>query len=287
MELWALTLLNALVWGLLWALVALGLSLIYGALGVLNLAHGALYMLGALLSWALAPTLSFWGTLLLAPALVGLGGVGLARLLGITREQDPLAALLVTFGAMLLLQQLATIFVEIATGELRHAVAAPLRWPIAIGDRFYEGYRIVVVGIASAVLIGLWLLWSKTRWGCVLRAVRDNRELARIVGIPVPQVQRATFGLGAAMAALAGALVGPITREVSPTMGIEVLLVSVLIAVAGGLGNLGGTLAVAFLYSFSENFLTIVTDPMLARAGALLAIGLILLLRPQGLGGAS
>lgn len=287
MELWALTLLNALVWGLLWALVALGLSLIYGTRGVLNLAHGAFYMLGALLSWALAPTLSFWGTLLLAPALVGLVGVGMARLLLITREQDPLAALLVTFGAMLLVQQLAMVFLQMMAGELRQTVSAPVRWPIAIGARSYEGYRVVAAGVAGVVLVGLWGLWSRTRWGSCLRAVRDNRELARIVGVPVPQVQRATFGLGAALAALAGALVGPIIREVSPTMGIEVLLISVLIAVAGGLGNLGGTLAVAFLYSFSENFLTMLTDPMLARAGALLAIGLILLIRPQGLGGAS
>lgn len=287
MELWALTLLNALVWGLLWALVALGLSLIYGALGVLNLAHGALYMLGALLSWALAPTLSFWGALFAAPVIVGFMGVGLARLLLIARERDPLTALLITFGVMLVLQQLATVFLQTTTGELRQTVSAPVRWPIAIGARSYEGYRIVAAGAASVVLMGLWGLWRYTRWGCSLRAVHDNRELARIVGIPVPQVQRATFGLGAALAALAGALVGPITREVSPTMGIEVLLVSVLIAVSGGLGNLGGAFAVAFLYSFSENFLTMLTDPMLARAGALLAIGLILLLRPQGLGGAS
>lgn len=286
MELWILVVLNALVWGVLWALLALGLSLIYGALGVLNLAHGALYMLGALLSWALTPTLSFWGALLVAPAGVGLVGVGLARLVLIKHEQDPLTALLMTFGVMLILQQLATIFLQMATGELRHALAPPVRWPIAIGSRFYEGYRIVAAAIASAVLIGLWGLWSGTRWGCCLRAVRDNRELARIGGVPVSRVQAETFGLGAALAALAGALVGPITREVVPTMGIEVLLVSVLIAVAGGLGSLGGALAVAFLYSFSENLLTMLTDPMLARAGALLAIGLILLIRPQGLGGA-
>ncbi|MCX8104070.1 MAG: branched-chain amino acid ABC transporter permease [Candidatus Bipolaricaulota bacterium] len=287
MELWALTLLNALVWGLLWALLALGLSLIYGALGVLNLAHGALYMLGALLSWALAPTLSFWGSLVVAPTIVGLMGFGLARLLLDTRERDPLTSLLITFGIMLILQQLAAIFLQMTTGELRHAVAAPVRWPIAIGARFYEGYRVVAALVASAVLLGLWALWGWTRWGCLLRAVRDNRELARVVGIPVPRVQASVFGLGAALAGLAGALVGPITREVSPTMGIEVLLVSVFIAVAGGLGSLGGSLAVAFLYSFSENLLTMLTDPLLARAGALLAIGLIVLVRPQGLGGTS
>jgi branched-chain amino acid transport system permease protein len=130
--------------------------------------------------------------------------------------------------------------------------------------------------------MGLWGLWSFTRWGCCLRAVRDNRELARVVGIAVSRVQASVFGLGAALAALAGALVGPITREISTTMGIDVLLVSVLIAVAGGLGRLAGALAVAFLYSFAENLLTTLADPMLARAGALLAIGLIVLIRPQG-----
>ncbi len=287
MELWALTLLNALVWGVLWALLAVGLSVIYGALGVLNLAHGALYMLGALLSWALTPTLSFWGAVVVAPVLVGLVGFGLAWLLLIKHEQDPLTALLMTFGVMLILQQLATILLQMTTGELRHALSPSVRWPIAMGTRFYEGYRVVAAVIASAVLLGLWGLWSGTRWGCSVRAVRDNRKLARIVGIPVSWVRASVFGLGTALAALAGALVGPITREVSPTMGIEILLVSVLIAVAGGLGSLGGSLVVAFLYSFAENLLTMLTDPMLARAGALLAIGLILLVRPQGLGGSS
>jgi branched-chain amino acid transport system permease protein len=282
MELWALTLLNALVWGVLWALLALGLSLIYGALGVLNLAHGAFYMLGALLTWALTSTVSFWGASVVASAIVGLVGAGLARLSLSQHEHEPVTALLITFGMMLILQQLATIFLQLATGELRHAVAPPVRWPIAIGGRFYEGYRVVAAAIASGVLMGLWGLWSFTRWGCCLRAVRDNRELARVVGIAVSRVQASVFGLGAALAALAGALVGPITREISTTMGIDVLLVSVLIAVAGGLGRLAGALAVAFLYSFAENLLTTLADPMLARAGALLAIGLIVLIRPQG-----
>ncbi|MCL6643158.1 MAG: branched-chain amino acid ABC transporter permease [Candidatus Bipolaricaulota bacterium] len=287
MDLWLVTLLNALVWGLLWALLALGLSLIYGTLGALNLAHGAFYMLGALVSWALMPLVSFWGALVVAPGLVGLMGLGLARLLWGTREYDPLMALLLTFGMMLILQQLATIFLQTTTGQLRHSVSPPLRWPIPVGDRFYEGYRLIGAAIAGVVLTGFWGLWSRTRWGCALRAVRDNRELARVVGIPVLRAQAGAFGLGAALAALAGALVGPITREISSTMGIEVVLVSVLIAVVGGLGSLGGALAVAFFYSFAENLLTALADPTLARAGALLLIGMILLIRPQGLGGAS
>lgn len=285
MELWLLTLLNGVIWGLLWALLALGLNLIYGTLGVLNIAHGAFYMLGALVGWALRPVLGFWGALAFAPLAVGGIGVGLAKLF-LTKPEKEMMALLMTFALMLLLQQFAAIFLQTATGELRHSVAPPFRWPIALGDRFYEGYRLVAAGIASVVLAGLWALWGWTRWGKSLRAVRDNRNLARIVGISVSRVQAGTFGLGAAFAALAGALVSPIVREIHPMMGIEVLLVSVLIAVVGGLGSLGGALAVAFFYSFTENFLTMLTDPTLARAGALGIIGLILLVRPQGLGGA-
>ncbi len=286
LELWVLTLLNALVWGVLWALLALGLSVTYGALGVLTLTHGAFYMLGALLSWALTPMLSFWGALWGAAGIVGLISFALGRLSLSTRQHDPLTALLITFGMMLILQQLAAIFLQMATGELRHPVAPPVRWPIAIGGRFYEGYRLIAAALASVVLVGLWGIWRGTRWGCSLRAVRDNRELARVVGIPVSRLQASVFGLGGALAALAGALVAPITREISPTMGVEVLLVSVLIAVAGGLGSLGGACAVAFLYSVAENILTALTDPMLARAGALMLIGLIVLVRPQGVGGA-
>jgi branched-subunit amino acid ABC-type transport system permease component len=145
-------------------------------------------------------------------------GVGLAWLLWGKREYDPLTALLLTFGIMLILQQLAAIFLQTTTGSLRHSVMSPLRWPILVGDRFYEGYRLVVAAIAGVVLAGFWGIWSRTRWGCALRAVRDNRELARVVGIPVLWAQAGAFGVGAALAALAGELVGPITREVSPTM---------------------------------------------------------------------
>ncbi len=275
-----LALLNGLVWGCLWALLALGLALIYGTLGILNLSHGAFYMVGALLGWLLTPALGFWGALVVAPGLVGLAGLALARLTRL--ERNTTAALLMTFALMLIIQQIAAIALQAATGELRHPIASPVRWPIPVGDRFYDGYRLIAAAIASAVLMGLGVLWGLTRWGCCVRAVRDNRDLASIVGVPVLWVQWGTFGLGAALAALAGALVGPIAREVSPTMGVEVLLVSVLIAVAGGMGSFGGALAVAFVYSFLENLLTVLADPMLARASALFAIGLIALVRSQG-----
>ncbi|MCI2431965.1 branched-chain amino acid ABC transporter permease [Candidatus Acetothermia bacterium] len=280
-----LALLNGLVWGLLWALLALGLSLIYGTLGLLNLAHGAFYMLGALAGWALTPVLGFAGALVVAPLLVGALGFGSERLLlSSPRAHSNLTALLTTFALMLILQQLATISLQMTTGDLRHFVTPPFRWPIALGERFYEGYRLMVAGIAGAVLAGLWALLRVTTWGRWLRAARQNRELALSLGIPVPWVRAGAFGLGAALAALAGVLVGPIVREVQPVMGIEVLLVSVLIAVVGGLGNLAGAIAVAFLYSLTENLLTALTDPALARAGALMLIGMILLLRPRGLG---
>ncbi len=280
-----LALLNGLVWGCIWALLALGLSLIYGTLGVLNLAHGAFYMLGALLGWALMPLVGFGGALLVAPLIVGLLSLWSGRLLLPKPQKNTVMALLATFALMLILQQTTAIFLQVTTGELRHFVAPPLRWPIALGDRFYDGYRLLVAGIASVVLAGLWALLYGTRWGRWLRAVRENCELALSLGIPVPWVRAGAFGLGAALAALAGVLVGPIVREVQPAMGIEVLLVSVLISVVGGLGSLRGALVVAFLYSVTENLLTVLTDPTLARAGALGAIGLILIFRPQGLGG--
>jgi branched-chain amino acid transport system permease protein len=285
MELWLLALLNGLVWGFIWALLSLGLSLIYGALGALNLAHGAFYMLGALLGWALTPSLNFWGALLIAPLVVGHVGFWSERLLLPKFNQNTVMALLATFALMLILQQTAAVFLQMTTGALRHFVTPPLRWPIALGERFYDGYRLLVASIGGVVLTGLWALWRFTQSGRWLRAVRENRELALSLGIPVPWVRAGAFGTGAALAALAGVLVGPIVREVHPTMGIEVLLVSVLISVVGGLGSLGGALTVAFFYSVAENLLTVMTDPSLARAGALGAIGLVLVFRPRGLGG--
>ncbi|MCS7274229.1 MAG: branched-chain amino acid ABC transporter permease, partial [Candidatus Bipolaricaulota bacterium] len=222
------------------------------------------------------------GALLAAPLVVGALGFASERfLLASKRSQNGVTALLITFALMLILQQGATIFLQITTGELRHFVTPPVRWPLALGDFFYEGYRVLAAGIALMVLVGVWALLRYTTWGRWLRAVRTNDELALSLGIPVPWVRAGAFGLGAALAALAGALVGPIVREVQPTMGIEVLLVSVLIAVAGGLGNLVGALTVAFLYSLTENLLTVLADPALARAGALTAIGLLLLFRSR------
>ncbi len=284
MDLWLVALLNGSVWGFIWALLALGLSLIYGTLGLLNLAHGAFYMLGALAGWALTPALGFGGALCVAPLIVGALGFGSERLLLPKSEKNSVMALLATFALMLILQQTAAIFLQMTTGELRHSVTVPLRWPLALGERFYEGYRLLVAVIAMIVLLGLWALLRYTHWGRWLRAVREHCELALSLGIPVPWVRAGAFGLGAALAALAGVLVGPLVREVQPTMGIEVLLVSVLISVVGGLGNLGGALIAAFLYSITENLLTVLTDPTLARAGALGALGLILLFRPYGLG---
>lgn len=285
MGLWFLALLNGLVWGCIWALLALGLSLIYGTLGVVNLAHGAFYMVGALLGWALMPLVGFGGALLVTPLIAGLLGFCSEYLLLPKSEKNTVRALLATFALMLILQQTAAICLQATTGELRHFVTPPLRWPIALGDRFYDGYRLLVAGVASVVLAVLWALLYRTHWGLRLRAMRENCELALSVGIPVPWVRGGAFGLGGALAALAGVLVGPIVREVQPAMGIEVLLVSVLISVVGGLGSLRGALAVAFLYSVTENLLTVLTDPTLARAGALGAIGLMLLFRPQGWGG--
>lgn len=281
-------LLNAFVWSWVVALVALGLNLVYGVLRVINVAHGAFYMLGAAVAWALLEASaplgvpygpSFLIVGILAPLLVGALAWLTERVALRPIVDRPILTIIATFGLMLILEQ--------TVQELMPSVrtlASPVSGSIPVFGLQYPIYRGLVAGAALIAMLGVGSALARTRWGLWTQAVRQNRELALTLGIPVPHVYGLTFGLGSALAALAGVLTAPIVT-VHAQMGLGVLIDAFTVVIVGGLGSLSGAVVAAFIYRLSEGLLTVWTDPVLARALALGLMGAILVLRPQGLFG--
>lgn len=199
--------LNGLVWGMILALIALGLTLVFGLLEIINVAHGELYMLGGVLGWYVLQWVgNFWVALFLAPVLVGLLGLAIER--GILRpiEAKPIITIIATFGLSLIFQQAAlSVF-----GGAPQRMPAPVNWELTIMGFGYSGYRFLVALCSLLAIAGLWAFLRHFKYGLWMRAVRQDREMALALGIPISRVYMLTFGLGAGLAALAGVLAAPI-----------------------------------------------------------------------------
>ncbi len=281
-------LLNAFVWSWVVALIALGLNLVYGVLRVINVAHGTFYMLGAVVAWALvqlaAPLdlphpLVFLLVLLGAPLLVGAAAWLIERVSLRPIIDRPILTIIATFGLMLILEQT----VQELIPSVR-TIASPVAGSVPVFGLRYPVYRLLVAAVALAAMLIVGMALRRTRFGLWTRAVRQNRELALSLGVPVPRVYGLAFGLGSALAALAGVLTAPIVT-VHAHMGLDVLIDSFTVVIVGGLGSLSGAVIAAFLYRMSEGLLSVWTDPVLARALALALMASILVLRPEGLFG--
>lgn len=275
----AIGLLNGVTWGLTIALIALGLSLILGLLEIVNIAHGALYMLGAVTGWFVVDaTGSFALAVLVAPLAVGALGVVIER--GVLRSiaDDVPVTLIATFGLMLILQHAALL----TFGAGTRPVAAPIRTTITLGGLSYPAYRLVVAGVSLALVGALYLFLGRTRHGLWMRAVRQDRETARALGAPISRVSMLTFGLGAALAALAGVFLSPIVA-VDHLMGLDVLAVAFIVVIVGGLGSLRGVLIASLIYALVENISTIFMTPVEARILTLVLMIAFVLVRPEGI----
>lgn len=272
--------LNGLAWGLILSLMALGLSLIYGVLRIINVAHGALYTIGAVLAWALTPLVGFGAALLLAALGVGLLGLLIEPLVLRPVEERPVLTIIITFGLLLLLEHLVLLFL----GGAPRALTLPeaLRFSIPLFGLRYPGYRLLVAGIALLVGGGLWIGLHRTRFGLRVRAISQERELAMALGLPVRRIYTLTFGLGAALAGLAGALTAPLI-SVSYRMGEPVLVAAFIVVIVGGLGSLTGAALASIAFGLLTGIFAIWTTPTLAQVLALTALGLTLLFRPEGL----
>jgi len=277
----AIAVLNAVVWGMIMALIALGLNMIFGLLHIINMAHGALYMLGAVVAWYLIEvTGNFWIALVVAPLCVGIVGIAMERGLLRKIEDKPITTIICTFGIMLALQQL----VLMIFGGSPRRIAAPIPYRFPLFQLQYPLMRVVIAAISALMMAGLWFFLRKTKYGLWMRAVVQDREMAVALGIPVNKVYMWTFVLGSVLAAFSGVLAAPIV-SVEFMMGREVLIMAFIIVIVGGMGNLEGSVIAAIMISLIQGVGSLFVAPSIATVFALAFMIIVLLIRPQGLFG--
>ena len=277
-------LLIGLINGSFYALLSLGLAIIFGLLNVVNFAHGALYMLGAFVAWFLAEKagVGYWGALILAPLAVGLFGAVVERLL-LRRLAglDPLYGLLLTFGIALILQGLFSNW--FGSSGMPYEMPAALQGGRALPFMFLPNYRLWVIAVSLVVCLGTWAVTERTRLGSWLRAATENAALVSAFGINVPRMITITYGLGVGLAALAGVLAAPIYR-VSPLMGADLIIVVFAVVVIGGMGSILGSIITGFSLGVLEG-LTKVFYPEASNTVIFVVMAIVLLVRPAGLFG--
>lgn len=276
--------LEGLVTSAVLALTALGLSLVFGVMRVVNVAHGEFFMVGAIVTWWVAsqsgvsPALGFAAALLIAPLVVGAIALVADRLVLRRLNYNPEATIVATIGLLYLLQQAAlTLF-----GPEARPVAPPFNYRVVLPWFGYSGYKLFVIAAALVVLALTWLLLTRTRVGLMMRATQFDRETALAFGIPVERVYAGVFATGAMLAALAAVLIVPISQA-HYLMGHDPLLLSFIVVIIGGLGSLRGTLLAALVIGLSEGIISMFFSPTLAKMVATAAVALVLVFRPQGL----
>jgi branched-chain amino acid transport system permease protein len=275
-------LLNGLVLGALYVLMALGLSIIFGMIGVINFAHGALFTLGAYTAFQLTGALGFTGGLVLAPVLVGVLGMLIeATLLRRLYEQDPLQGLLLTFGLAMLIEQGIRILWGLSPKQFD--VPPALVGVVRIGGLTYSRYRSFILLAAVLLIVGLVLFLNKTPIGTIVRAGSRDPMMVRLLGISLAPVLTFVFGLGAALAAVAGVLSAPLAG-VQPAMGVNVGTAAFVVVTIGGLGSFWGAVISGLLVGQVVS-LSIYFQPRVAEASMYVLMAAVLLLRPRGLMG--
>jgi branched-chain amino acid transport system permease protein len=279
--------LNALQYGLLLFLVASGLTLIFGVMGIINLAHGSFYMVGAYMAYALAPAFAQAGGLGFVAMLAA--GVALALVLGwalewafvgFLYERDHLQQVLMTYGLILVFEELQSL----AAGNDVHGVAIPgwLAGSVRLGSLMdYPVYRLFISAVCVMVALGLYGVIARTRLGMMVRAGASNREMVTALGVDVKRLFRAMFAAGVALAVLAGMLAAPVS-SVYPGMGNQVLIICFVVVVIGGIGSVRGAFAAALLVGAVDTFGK-VFFPQAAGVLVYVLMALVLLWRPEGL----
>jgi branched-chain amino acid transport system permease protein len=276
-------LVNGIGLGMLYFLLAVGLSIIFGLLHFVNFAHGAFYLLGAYLVYDMTERgLNFWAALLVAPIIVaGLAALTESVLLRRIYHLPHTFHILVTVGLALMVQEL----VIILWGPVGGNVSTPgaLSGVLILGDFIYPQYRLFVIGLTLVLAIGLWWLLEGTRLGAVVRAGSESIDMVSLLGIDIVRVNTAVFALGAGLAGLAGALAAPI-RGVEPFMGVEALGIAFVVVVIGGMGSYTGALIAGLLVGIVQSIMTTLW-PEGARLMIYLGMGLVILTMPRGLFG--
>ncbi len=279
--------LNALQYGLLLFLVASGLTLIFGIMGVINLAHGSFYMIGAYMAYALSPVVSstfgggFFAVLAVGLVLSVIFGYVLEWVFySFLYEREHLQQVLMTYGLILVFEELRSLLV----GDDVHGVAIPplLAGSIALSDvQQYPVYRLFISGVCLALALGMYFVFTRTRLGMMIRAGSTNREMVQSLGIDITFLYRVVFAAGVAIAVLAGMVAAPVS-SVYPGMGNSVLIICFVVVVIGGIGSIRGALLAALLIGFVDTFGKVLL-PSAAGVLVYVLMALILLWKPDGL----
>jgi branched-subunit amino acid ABC-type transport system permease component len=272
-------LLNGVVLGLLYAVIALGFMLILGTMEVINFSHGVLFALGGYFALALGPSVGWLGALLIAPVLVGI--VGLVLELGVRRTygRDPLFGLLFTFGAALALEEV----IRIVWGPRGYTISAPafVAGPFELGFLYYSKYRLLVAGLALSLLALVWWFLEKTPYGAIIKAGAHDGEMVRALGINLTRMRNWVFGLGTALAGVAGVVAAPMW-SLKPTIGAEAVMPAFIVVVIGGIGSFWGAVWGGLLVGLVSGLSNLVV-PRGSIMVMYLLMTVILLLRPRGL----
>ncbi|MCR4265481.1 branched-chain amino acid ABC transporter permease [Nitratireductor sp. ZSWI3] len=279
--------LEGLVTAAVLSLMALGLSLVFGVMRVVNVAHGEFYMLGAVLAWWFSslvgghPAVGFLLALVLSPLVVAAIAFVAERLVLSRLNYEPEATIVATIGLLYIIQQLALTFY----GPEARPVEAPFNHRISLPWFGYSAYKLSVIGFSILMMLATWVLLTRTKIGLVMRATQFDRETAQAFGIPVGRVYAGVFALGAGLAAVAAVLIVPI-QQAHYLMGLDPLLLSFIVVIIGGLGSLRGTVVAAVLIGLSDGIISMFFSPTLAKMLATLIVAMVLVFRPQGLFGA-
>jgi len=272
--------LNGIASGMIYFLIAIGLTMIFGMMGVINFAHGALYAVGAYMAYTATSLIgNFWISLIAAP--VVLFGIGVAEFSLLRRLQgvDPVYQLLLTFGLALIIQEV-TIFIWGTVGKPL-SIPPIFRGIIDFGPFTYPKYRLFLIGFTAVVA---WVIWSgimKTRLGAMIRAGTEDNEMVSCVGINISRLFTLVFALGASMAGIAGVMAAPIVG-VEPFMGMNILIISFVVVVVGGLGSYGGAILGGLLIGIIQSIF-ILLFPAAAAVVVYAFMAIILIVKPQGL----
>lgn len=282
-------------------LTAMGLSIVFGVMRVVNVAHGEFFMLGAVIAWSVSisigghPALGFIAALIFAPLIVGIIAATADAVILKQIKYDPDRTIVATIGLLYIFQQgtLMTFGPDARPVEapFNHRLALPwfefgqsgpqLFWPWGLST---TSYKLFVIAAAIFTLLALWALITQTKIGLIMRATQQDSDMAQAFGIPVGRVYSLVFGLGAALAALGAVLVVPI-QQAHYLMGGDPLLLAFIVVIIGGLGSLPGTVVAAFLIGMSDGIISVFFSPTVAKIIATLFVTMVLIWRPQGLFG--
>ncbi|MEW7008718.1 branched-chain amino acid ABC transporter permease [Lentilitoribacter sp. EG35] len=282
-------------------LTAMGLSIVFGVMRVVNVAHGEFFMLGAVVAWWVTslvtghPALGFIAALLIAPVVVGVIAAFADRLILQKIDYDPDRTIVGTIGLLYIIQQVTLM----TFGPDARPVEAPFNHRLALpwfefGDQGFQmiwpwglsitSYKLFVIFAAITILLALWMLMTKTKIGLIMRATQQDKEMAGAFGVPVKKVYAWVFGLGAGLAAIGAVLIVPV-QQAHYLMGHDPLLLSFIVVIIGGLGSLPGTVIAAVLIGMSDGIISVFFSPTLAKIIATVLVAMVLVFRPRGLMG--